>query len=122
MKFLKNRKILIKVIVFSIFFVFVGIFLYRDSVVYAGVGPTNIVEQYGVYSQSSYRNTSRQVTLYTQSLTSVPSIFQYSIYNNDINGGSGGTLCTFYPGNANQYESIRSGEYNYNGSNLDTCN
>ena len=84
--------------------------------------PESIVEQYIVYSQASYRGTAKQVTLKDQSLTSVPSIFQYSIYNNDV-GGSGGTLCTFYPGNSNQYEYIMSTKYNYNGSTSDiSCN
>ena len=37
MKFIKNRKIIIGAVVFSVFFVFIGIFLYRDYVVHAFV-------------------------------------------------------------------------------------
>ena len=86
--------------------------------------PGSIVEQYIVSAISNYRNTSKQVVLKDQSLTSVPSIFQYSVYNNDIKSGSG-TLCTYYPGLgsvANNYEPPNTTitvKPNYNSS--DTC-
>ena len=35
MKFVKNRKIIIEAVLFTVFFVFIGIFVYRDSVVHA---------------------------------------------------------------------------------------
>ncbi len=83
----------IKYIVLSIFVVSLILvsFLFSSKKEYASSTP-QFIQQYIINAYSQYRGTSKQVQLKEQSLTSVPSVFQYSIYNN------GGTLCTYYPG------------------------
>jgi type II secretory pathway pseudopilin PulG len=87
----------IKYIVLSIFVVSLILvsFLFSSKKEYASSTP--FIQQYIINAYSQYRGTSKQVQLKEQSLTSVPSIFQYSIYNHTYSSSTG-ALCTYYPG------------------------
>ncbi len=86
----KKIKFIVSLIVFAIAIVLI---LNRVKVTFASSGPT---EQYQVTSVSNYNGVSREITLKEISLTSIPAIFQFGLYDSSTSGSSN-TFCTYYP-------------------------
>ena len=86
----KKIKFIVSLIVFAIAIVLI---LNRVKVTFASSGPT---EQYQVTSVSNYNGVSREITLKEISLTSIPAIFQFGLYNGS-SSVDGNTFCTYYP-------------------------
>ena len=101
----KKTKFIIALIVSAVSIILI---LNRVNVTFASSGPT---EQYQITSVSNYNGVSRETTLKEISLTSVPAIFQFGLYNSSSNRNID-TFCTFYSGSAPTTQNAENGSIN----------